>query len=69
MGSHREKWHNFRCQLVFNSFIRPTNIVVLIRHLPSISLCYWAARTVDCDFVYNLTTIALCGSDMLRSTN
>ena len=41
MGSHREKWHNFRCQLVFNSFIRPTNIVVLIRHLPSISLRYW----------------------------
>ena len=38
---YRDIWHNFRCQLVFNSFIRPTNIVVLVRYLPNISLCYW----------------------------
>jgi omega-hydroxy-beta-dihydromenaquinone-9 sulfotransferase len=34
-------WTNLRYQLVFNSFIRPSNILRLARHLPDISLCYW----------------------------
>jgi len=34
-------WTNLRYQLTFNSFIRPTNIVRLWRHLPQISLRYW----------------------------
>lgn len=34
-------WANLRYQLTFNSFIRPTNIVRLWRHLPEISLRYW----------------------------
>ena len=32
---------NVRYQLTFNSFIRPTNILNLWRHLPEISLRYW----------------------------
>ena len=34
-------WTNLRYQLVFNSFIRPANMLRLARHLPDISLRYW----------------------------
>ncbi len=34
-------WINLRYQLTFNSFIRPANILRLVRHLPDVSLRYW----------------------------